>query len=44
VEAVAQSGQAGRRNSVASAGFGVQVQVAGPVPVLAALLALLGVV
>jgi len=43
VEAVVRSGQAGRRNSVASAGFGVPEQGAGPVPELAALLALLGV-
>jgi len=43
VEAVVRSGQAGRRNSVASAGFGVPMQGAGPVPELAALLAPLGV-
>lgn len=44
MEAVVRPGQAGRNNSVASAGFGVPQQVAGPAPALAALLALFGVV
>lgn len=43
VEAVVQSEQAGRRNSVASAGFGVPEQGAGPVLESVELLALLGV-
>jgi hypothetical protein len=43
VEAVARSGHADRRNSEASAGFGVPEQGAGLVPELAAPLALLGV-
>ena len=42
-EAVVRSEQAGRRNSVTSAGFGVPEQEAGFVPELAALLVLLGV-
>ena len=44
MEAVVPTGQVGRRNSVASAGFGAPEQVAGLVLGLAALLALLGVV
>jgi hypothetical protein len=43
VEAVVRSGQADRRNSEASAGFGVPGQGAGPALASAALLALLGV-
>lgn len=44
MEAAERAGQAGRMNSVASAGFAVPEQVAEPVPALAALLVLLGVV
>ena len=44
MEAAVRSGQAGRRNSVASVGFEVPGQVVGPVQALAALQALLEVV